>query len=160
MNNIRWGPAGALLATSALLLGCSDKTASRTASDAEIAAAQESRIYGYVFNHWAYDVPRENPGECPDGFNLGVADFRKAENTRHSEAFKARYEEGVARDGKKPGKNACIDPVSRPDPGHIPFLGQASVAGLDLDGVQSSAAAAGQCAHDDFAGGIDTSITV
>ena len=39
-----------------------------------------------------------------------------------------------------------------PDPGFKLFKGNASVSGLDLDGVTSSAAAGGQCAHDDFTG--------
>ena len=39
-----------------------------------------------------------------------------------------------------------------PDPGHILFEGDASVAGLDLDGENTLASGEGQCAHDDFTG--------
>ena len=48
--------------------------------------------------------------------------------------------------------DACKDPSAMPDPGFLLFEGNPTVAGLDLDGVNSTVAAGGQCAHDDFTG--------
>ena len=46
--------------------------------------------------------------------------------------------------------DACRDPLAQPDPGFITFDADVPVAGLDLDGVASTRAQGGQCAHDDF----------
>lgn len=141
----------AIIAASLMLLSaCGKQSTSVEATDEVKAAAASQKMKGFVFTQWAYDMPRENPGECPEGFNIGEDEYLSEEYTKVSDEMKKRYNAGDAK-----GADACQDPSARPDPGHILFTGTASVEGIDLDGVDSTVADGGQCAHNDFAHGID-----
>lgn len=136
-----------------LLSACGDKSASGVATQEVVAAAAEEQVRGFVFTEWAYDIPQEDAGECPKGMNITDEEFFSDEYAAVRDEVKRRFEAGDAEGalGLLPD-DACKDPTVWPDPGHIMFEGNADVAGLDLDGVNSSAAAGGQCAHDDFVG--------
>lgn len=136
-----------------LLLGaCGDKSATVAPTEEIVAAAAEDQVRGFVFTEWAYDIPKEDPGECPKGMNITDEDFFSEEYAAVREEVKRRYESGD-REGALDllPEDACKNPTDW-DPGHILFEGSASVTGLDLDGANSTAAAGGQCAHDDFIG--------
>lgn len=137
-----------------LLLGaCGDKSASGVATEEVVAAAAEQQLRGYVFTQWAYDIPKEDPGECPEGMNITDEDFFSKEYDAVRDEVQRLSEAGdrEAAEDLLPA-DPCKDPTVWPDPGHILLEGNASVAGLDLDGINSAAAAGGQCAHDDFVG--------
>ena len=137
-----------------ILLGaCGDKSASVAPTDAIMAAAAQEQVRGFVFTEWSYDIPKENPGECPEGMNITDEDFFSEEYAEVRDEVKRRYEAGDREGalGLLPA-DACKDPSVWPDPGHILFEGDASVAGLDLDGENTLASGEGQCAHDDFTG--------
>lgn len=137
-----------------LMLGaCGDKSASGVATEEVVAAATQEQVRGFVFSDWAYDVPKEDPGECPEGMNITDEEFFSEEYAAVRDEVKKRWDAGD-RDGALEllPDDACKDPTVWPDPGHILLEGNASVAGIDLDGVNSSAADGGQCAHDDFVG--------
>ena len=53
-----------------LLSACSDESATSAPSADVIAAAAGDEIRGFVFTNWGYEIPRDDPGECPDGFNV------------------------------------------------------------------------------------------
>lgn len=131
--------------------GCGDKSASVAPTDEVVAAAAEDKVRGFVFTQWAYDIPREDPGECPEGFNITDEDFFSEEYASVREEVSRRYNAGD-REGALEllPEDACRDPGVMPDPGHILFEGSASVDGINLDGVDSTLAGAGQCAHEDF----------
>ncbi len=135
------------------LAACGEDSATVAPTEAVIAAAAGGEVRGFVFSHWAYDIPRDDPGECPDGYNITDEDFFSDEYAEVREEVKRRYESGD-REGAMEllPEDACKDPMAMPDPGHIYFEGNASVAGLDLDGEHSEAAGGGQCAHNDFIG--------
>ena len=137
----------------ALLGACGDKSASVAPTDAVMAAAAQEQVRGFVFTEWSYDIPKENPGECPEGMNITDEDFFSEEYAEVRDEVKRRYEAGDREGalGLLPA-DACKDPSVWPDPGHILFEGDASVAGLDLDGENTLASGEGQCAHGDFTG--------
>ena len=137
-----------------LLLGaCGDKSASGVATEEVKTAAAQQQVRGFVFAKWEYDIPRANPGECPDGMNITDEEFFSDEYAAVRDEVKKRWEAGD-RDGALEllPADACQDPAAMPDPGFKLMQGSASVTGLDLDGVSSSAATGGQCPHDDFTG--------
>jgi hypothetical protein len=136
-----------------LTTACGDKSASGVATEEIKAAAVEQQVRGFVFSDWAYDVPKENPGECPEGMNITDEEFFSEEYAAVRDEVKKRWDAGD-REGALEllPDDACQDPSVWPDPGHILLEGNASVAGIDLDGVNSSAKDGGQCAHDDFVG--------
>lgn len=142
-------PIALLLLTTA----CGDKSASDVATEEIKAAAEEQQVRGFVFSDWAYDVPKKDPGECPDGMNITDEEFFSEEYAAVRDEVKKRWDAGD-REGALEllPDDACKDPTVWPDPGHILLEGNASVAGIDLDGVNSSAKEGGQCAHDDFVG--------
>jgi len=139
----------ALLAVAA----CGDRSASVVATDEVKARAVEEQLLGFVFTRWEYDIPRDDPGECPEGMNITEEDFFSDEYAAVRDEVEKRWEAGD-REGALAllPEDSCKNPLAWPDPGHILFEGNASLTGLDLDGVNSSAAAGGQCAHDDFVG--------
>lgn len=137
-----------------LALGaCGDKSASTVASKEVVAAAAAQQVQGYVFTQWQYDIPKDDPGECPKGFNITDEEFFSDEYAAVRDEVERRYEAGD-REGALSllPDDACQDPTVWPDPGFILLEGSASVVGLDLDGKNSSVAAGGHCAHDDFIG--------
>ncbi len=136
-----------------LLSACSEDSATMAPTADVIAAAEEGDVRGFVFSYWAYEIPRDDPGECPDGFNATEEEYLSEEYALVSDEVKRRYEAGD-RDGALSllPPDACKDPLVRPDPGHITLNGPATVAGIDLDGEHSTLAGGGQCAHDDFIG--------
>lgn len=135
------------------IVACSDESATVVATAEVIAAAEKANIRGYVFSDWRYDIPKGDAGECPDGMNVTEEEYLSEEYSAVRSEVKRRYESGD-REGALSllPPDACQDPLVKPDPGHILFKGNASVAGLDLDGKKSTAAAQGQCAHEDFVG--------
>ncbi len=137
----------------ALLSACGDKTASLAPTDAVVAAAAKDQVRGFVFTEWSYDIPKDNPGECPEGMNITDEDFFSEEYAEVRDEVKRRYDAGDREGalGLLPA-DACKDPSVWPDPGHILFKGDASVAGLDLDSETSLASSGDQCAHNDFTG--------
>ncbi len=144
------------LFTLLVLAACGEDSASVVATEEVKAKAAEDRLMGFVFTQWEYDIPRENPGECPEGLNITEEDFFSEEYEAARDEVKARWEAGD-REGALAllPEDSCQNPHAWPDPGHILLEGEASAAGIDLDGVNSTAAGGGQCAHDDFADGID-----
>jgi hypothetical protein len=135
-----------------LVLGaCGDDSATVTPTGDVVATAPAEQVRGYVFNKWEYDIPRADPGDCPKGFNITDEEFFSEEYAAVRDEVKRRYEAGDREGalGLLPA-DACQDPNVWPDPGFVLFEGNASVSGLDLDGVNSTATTGGQCAHDDF----------
>ena len=80
-----------------LLSACSDKSATTVATEQVIAAAEAEEIRGFVFSHWAYEIPKEDPGECPDGFNITEEEFLSEDYAKVSDEVKRRYESGQRR---------------------------------------------------------------
>jgi hypothetical protein len=142
-------PIALLLLASA----CGDESASGVATEEIKATAATEQVRGFVFTKWEYDIPRENPGDCPDGFNITDEEYFSDEYAAVREEVKRRYQAGD-REGAMHllPVDACQDPDVMPDPGFKLMRGPASVTGLNLDGVNSTAAAGGQCPHDDFTG--------
>jgi len=136
-----------------LLGACGDKSASGVATEEIKAAAAEEQVRGFVFTKWEYDIPRENPGDCPDGMNITDEEFFSDEYAAVRDEVKKRWDAGD-REGAREllPADACQDPGVLPDPGFKLMLGTASVTGLDLDHVTSTATAGGQCPHEDFTG--------
>ena len=136
-----------------LLAACGDDTSSVVATEQVKAKAAQEKLLGFVFTQWEYDIPRADPGECPDGMNITEEEFFSDEYDAVREEVKQRWEAGD-REGALAllPEDSCKNPTAWPDPGHILFEGNASVAGLDLDGEHSTADAPGQCAHNDFTG--------
>lgn len=134
-----------------ILCACGDKSVSVAPTEEIVAAAAEQQVRGFVFTEWAYDIPREDPGECPKGMNITDEEFFSEEYDAVREEVQRRFEAGDRQAALDllPA-DACKDPSVWPDPGHILLEGNASVSGLDLDGVNSVAANGGQCAHNDF----------
>ena len=120
-----------------LLLGaCGDKSATSVATDQIKSAAAEEQVRGFVFSDWAYDVPKEDPGECPEGMNITDEEFFSEEYAAVRDEVKKRWNAGD-RDGALEllPDDACKDPTVWPDPGHILLEGNASVAGIDASAV-------------------------
>ncbi len=140
------------LALIPLLFACDDSASTKPSADA-IAAAEEGEIRGFVFNYWGYEIPHDDPGECPSGLNVTEPEFLSEEYAAVGDEVKRRYEAGD-RDGAISllPPDACKDPLVRPDPGHKTLDGPATLLGIDLDGEHSERAARGPCAHDDFIG--------
>tara|TARA_R110000823_G_scaffold119998_3_gene244252 strand:- start:10457 stop:11572 length:1116 start_codon:yes stop_codon:yes gene_type:complete len=136
-----------------VLWGCGDKSASVAPTAEVVASATQGKVRGFVFTQWSYDIPKEDPGECPEGFNITDEEYFSDEYAAVRDEVKRRYEAGD-REGALEllPADACKDPTAWPDPGHILFKGNASVAGLNLDGTHSTSADGGQCAHEDFTG--------
>ncbi|MBW1882910.1 MAG: hypothetical protein JRJ58_05245 [Deltaproteobacteria bacterium] len=118
-----------------------------------IDAAATGEIRGFVFTNWAYEIPYDDPGECPDGLNVSEREYLSEEFEAVSAEVKRRYEAGD-REGALSllPPDACKDPMVRPDPGHKTFDGAAIVAGIDLDGMHSERDSGDRCAHEDFVG--------
>lgn len=147
---------GLIMIATLALVACGDDSASSDATEEVRAAATASNYKGFVFSQWGYDIPHDDPGECPEGFNVGEDEFLSEEYQKVDAEFKKRYEAGDTKGAiSLLPPDACKDPGLQPDPGHILFAGNAAVQGIDLDGVNSRADADGQCPHNDFAGGID-----
>ena len=144
------------IALLSLVASCGDDSASSIATDEVKAKATEEKLMGFVFTQWEYDIPRENPGECPEGMNITEEEFFSEEYDAVRDEVETRWEAGD-REGALAllPEDSCKNPHAWPDPGHIMFEGDASVSGIDLDGVSSTEAGGGQCAHEDFADGID-----
>jgi len=136
-----------------LLAGCGDKSASVAPTKEVVSAAAEQQARGFVFTKWEYEIPRDGGIECPKGLNITDEQFFSDEYATVREEVKRRFDSGD-REGALEllPVDACKDPSAMPDPGFLLFEGKPTVAGLDLDGVNSSVAAGGQCAHDDFSG--------
>jgi hypothetical protein len=135
----------------ALLLGaCGDKSASVVATEEVKATAAQEQVRGFVFSKWEYDIPDDAP-ECPEGLNITDEEFFSDEYAAVREEVKKRIEAGD-REGATEllPADACKDPGAMPDPGFKLFEGNVATVGMDLDGVNSTTAAGGQCAHNDF----------
>lgn len=137
-----------------LLPGACGERSADTAPVVDGADATPSApVHGFVFTQWAYDIPRDNPGDCPKGMNITDEEFFASEYAAHRDEARRRSEAG-----DKEGAaallppDACQDPNAMPDPGFLLMEGPASVTGLDLDGVNSTLASGGQCPHEDFTG--------
>jgi len=143
-----------LLATA--LTACGDDTSSIEATEEVKAAAAKEKTLGFVFTSWGYEIPHDDPGECPEGLNITDEDYFSEEYDEVRAEVERRYNEGD-REGALSllPEDACKNPEIMPDPGHKLFAGAANINGLDLDGKTSAASTGGQCAHDDFADGID-----
>jgi hypothetical protein len=136
-----------------LLAGCGDDSATTAPTADVLAAAEGGEVRGYVFSHWAYEIPKGDPGECPEGLNITEPEFLSEEYAKVSEESKRRYKAGDVEGAISIlPDDACKDPNIRPDPGHITLNGPATMDGIDLDGEYSRLAAGGQCAHEDFVG--------
>ncbi len=112
-------------------------------------------VRGYVMARWWDEIPHDEPGECPDGLNMTEVEyFPEQWQTYMAERKRVRETEGRHLEWDHPllPPDACQDPHAQPDPGYRTLDGPARVAGLDLDGVDStlSDASSPQCAHDDF----------
>lgn len=139
-----------VLLSAALLWGCGAEPAPPP-SEAELEAAASGEVRGFVFSDWGYEIPREFPGDCPDGMNITEPEFLSDEYAAVSDEVKQLYEAGDRKAAVSllPA-DACQDPAVRPDPGHLTMNGPASQYGIDLDGEHSELAAGGSCAHEDF----------
>jgi hypothetical protein len=135
-----------------LLSACSEPEPPPPSAQA-IAAAETGEVRGFVFTYWGYEIPHDDPGDCPDGLNVTEPEFLSDEYEPVSEEVKRRYEAGD-REGAISllPPDACKDPLVRPDPGHKTLDGPATMVGIDLDGEHSDRAQGGPCAHDDFVG--------
>ncbi|MFO0690647.1 MAG: hypothetical protein U0900_18240 [Myxococcota bacterium] len=140
-----------------VLLGCQRDAA----PDAAARSAEAPAVRGYVMARWYDEIPKEDPGECPDGLNITEVEyFPEQWKAFMAERQRVREAEGrfIRWDHPLLPPDACQDPLSQPDPGYITLDGPAKVAGLDLDGIASTRAGAGgadgaganACAHDDF----------
>jgi hypothetical protein len=141
------------VATVLLLAACGDKTTSVAPTEEVVAAAQQQQARGFVFTKWEYEIPRDGGIECPQGMNITDEEFFSDEYAAVRDEVKRRYE-GGDREGALEllPADACKDPTVMPDPGFKLFEGNPVIGGLDLDGVNSTVAAGGQCAHNDFTG--------
>ncbi len=118
-------------------------------------ASAEPPVRGYVMARWSDEIPHDDPGECPEGLNVTEVEYFPEQWKRYmAERQRVREAEGrfIRWDHALLPPDACQDPLSQPDPGYLTLDGPAKVAGLDLDGIDSTKASAGAnaCAHDDF----------
>jgi hypothetical protein len=81
-----------------LLAACGDKSASGVATQEVVTAAAEQQVRGFVFSDWAYEIPKEDPGECPDGMNITDEEFFSEEYAAVRDEVKKRWDAGD-RDG-------------------------------------------------------------
>lgn len=147
--------ARVLLFASVFAIGwvaCDD--AGREAGSDAVASA-EPPVRGYVMARWYDEIPHDDPGECPEGLNVTEVEYFPEQWKRYmAERQRVREAEGrfIRWDHELLPPDACQDPLSQPDPGYLTLDGPAKVAGLDLDGVDSTkdASGANACAHDDF----------
>lgn len=119
------------------------------------SAAEAPTTRGYVMARWYDEIPREAPGECPTGLNVTEVEyFSEQWQAYMTERARVRETEGrfLAWDHALLPPDACQDPLAQPDPGFLTLDGPARVAGLDLDGIDSTRdhEDGAQCAHDDF----------
>jgi len=139
------------IATVAVVMGC-DASVAPPPSEEALAAAAAGEIRGFVLSHWANQIPRDDPGECPDGLNLTEREYYDSPKYASLRAELKKREEAGDREGVTSliPPDACKDPTVGPDPGHIELTGNAAIVGIDLDGQHSEKAGGEQCAHDDF----------
>jgi len=116
------------LAITALLAGCGS---SGSASSGDTNATTNR---GYVLSSFSYVYPEPDGEACPGGFTKGPVE--------------QQLMDGMAL------PDDCLDPEKYTDPGFKTLDGDGHFSGIDLDGVNSSAAAPapGECRHDDFSG--------
>jgi hypothetical protein len=135
----------------AMALACD----SATTRGGEVSITQPA-ARGYVMARWVEEIPSVDPGECPQGVNRTEADhFPEQWAVFQAARRRIRDAGGYLRwDDDRLPPDACQDPLAQPDPGFLTLDGPATVAGLDLDAVDSrrSASQGTNCAHDDFAG--------
>ena len=136
-----------LVVAAAIGAGCG---VSGDAPDAAGAAAG-GETWGFVISMWRDEIPDVAPEHCPDGLNLNEREYFDIPRGAVREARERLGSLQAAEDEVFP-PDACRDPLAQPDPGFITFDADVPLAGLDLDGVTSTRAAGGQCAHDDFTG--------
>ena len=134
-----------LAAAAAVAAGCG------VAGDAPDPAdgARSGETLGFVISMWRDEIPDVAPEHCPDGLNLNEREYFNIPRGAVREARERLGSLQAAEDEVFP-PDACRDPLAQPDPGFITFDADVPVAGLDLDGVASTRARGGQCAHDDF----------
>lgn len=134
-----------LAAAAAVAAGCG------VAGDASDPAdgARSGETLGFVISMWRDEIPDVAPEHCPDGLNLNEREYFNIPRGAVREARERLGSLQAAEDEVFP-PDACRDPLAQPDPGYITFDADVPVAGLDLDGVASTRARGGQCAHDDF----------
>lgn len=143
-----------LVIATTTFVGCDSGEGTTTGSGAEPGRG-ESAVRGYVMARWYDEIPHEEPGECPEGLNVSEESYFPEQWTRYmAERERVRDSGGgfLHWDHELLPPDACQDPLSQPDPGFLTLDGPARVAGLDLDGLHSSASdrPGGACAHDDF----------
>ena len=139
---IRDAAAMAVLGAAPLAAGCG---VSGDAAD----PAGTGETWGFVVSMWRDEIPEVAPEHCPDGMNLNERQYFGVPRGAVREARERLGSLQAAEDEVFP-PDACRDPLAQPDPGFRTFDADVPLAGLDLDGVASTRAAGGQCAHDDF----------
>ncbi len=142
----------AALVTGTIVAGC-EPAGEATKPQAEapaVAAPAPAETLGFVISGWREAIPDDVTGGCPDGLNITEFEHLGIDE----KVFRARAKElgGYAEAEKEMlPADACKARKAVPDPGFHTFDGPAIVAGLDLDGEDSSTASdTTACPHDDF----------
>lgn len=139
----------------AIAMGVACTACDRTAESGSTEASAAPTTRGYVMARWYDEIPKETPGECPGGLNVTEVEyFPERWQAYMAERTRVRETEGrfLEWDHALLPPDACQDPLAQPDPGFRTLDGPARVAGLDLDGIDSTrdGADGAHCAHDDF----------
>ncbi len=128
-------------------------SATKTGTGMEVTTP---KVRGYVMSYWSEEIPKIDPGECPEGLNVTEADYYPEQWATFMAARKQIRDDGgyLRWDNDLLPPDACQNPLSQPDPGFLTLDGPATVHGFDLDGIDSRRAGstAASCAHDDFVG--------
>lgn len=113
------------------------------------ASAAGGETWGFVVSMWRDVIPEVRPEHCPDGLNRNEREYFGVPPNAVREARERLGSLQAAEDEVFP-PDACRDPLAQPDPGFITFDSDVPLAGLDLDGLDSTRGDGGQCAHADF----------
>ncbi|MDG2306112.1 MAG: hypothetical protein P8R42_15980 [Candidatus Binatia bacterium] len=115
---------------------------------AAVVAATGTGTRGFVVSQWYDELPDAKPADCPDGMNPSESEYYEVDTKEFAAAIKEiGYSEAQQ---KFFPPDACSEPTAQPDPGFKTFKASIPVAGLDLDGVDSSGDDGSGCAHKDF----------
>jgi len=74
-----------ILAAAFVALACDSATRTQTDADAPNSQAEEVKlvsappVQGYLMARWNDEIPKVDPGECPDGFNVTEQEYYSEE---------------------------------------------------------------------------------
>jgi hypothetical protein len=156
-------PATIVVAIALGVCGCgatepSEPAQAGPAPSQALASSPAGETRGFALIDFSFDQPDFEAGACPQGLNRNERDRYVDQLAQRDPTAAAQVPPGfdfIIADRKRGGVDPCSEPARFEDSEHLTFDAPAVSPGFDLDGVASttaSGAAAGSCAHQDFAG--------